>query len=453
MRRALRVTAGLMLLTTPLAAQRSLTIYNDGRVLMRATLAEPVASGISSHRLALGFLDAASLFSLDPDVMVTGVSYDAAVDERNTLRRALGRKLVFETGGMRNGVRDTVVAEVLGVEPELFRLEDGSVTFQRPGRPRYPADLVLAAPTVSLNVRSTAAKDQLRLAWFTEGASWSAAYQAVLGRGSARVMGQAEVQSARLSVQDAEIQLLAGNVGRAVAKDFALQRARAEMAVAAEAPSTPAGEQQVGEAHLYTIPGRYTITPGVSTVASLFEPGSAPWERVYTIRSQLPWYGPLPQYGEPTQVPVEIQYLFKRPPQSDFGRKPLPAGVWRLYEPDSAGRLQLVGEASTTHSAPGQDLRLTAGNAFDITAERIQVDYTTQRETRRTIGLAGYRVTVNNAKDSAVTVDVLEERHGEWSVLESSVPGEKLSSTLTRFRVRVPARGQAMVSYRLRVVW
>lgn len=453
MRWALRVTAGLMLLTTPLAAQRSLTIYNDGRVLMRATLAEPVASGISSHRLALGFLDAASLFSLDPDVMVTGVSYDAAVDERNTLRRALGRKLVFETGGMRNGVRDTVVAEVLGVEPELFRLEDGSVTFQRPGRPRYPADLVLAAPTVSLNVRSTAAKDQLRLAWFTEGASWSAAYQAVLGRGSARVMGQAEVQSARLSVQDAEIQLLAGNVGRAVAKDFALQRARAEMAVAAEAPSAPAGEQQVGEAHLYTIPGRYTITPGVSTVAALFEPGSAAWERVYTIRSQLPWYGPLPQYGEPTQVPVEIQYLFKRPPQSDFGRKPLPAGVWRLYEPDSAGRLQLVGEASTTHSAPGQDLRLTAGTAFDITAERIQIDYTTQRETRRTIGLAGYRVTVNNAKDSAVTVDVLEERHGEWSVLESSVPGEKLSSTLTRFRVRVPARGQAMVSYRLRVVW
>jgi hypothetical protein len=62
-------------------------------------------------------------------------------------------------------------------------------------------------------------------------------------------------------------------------------------------------------------------------------------------------------------------------------------------------------------------------------------------------------VTVRNATDSAVTVDVREERRGEWSVLRSSVPAEKVSSTITRFRVKVPARGEAMVTYRLRVVW
>ena len=66
---------------------------------------------------------------------------------------------------------------------------------------------------------------------------------------------------------------------------------------------------------------------------------------------------------------------------------------------------------------------------------------------------AAYRVTVTNARDSAATVDVLEERRGEWSVLESSVPAEKLSSTRTRFRLRVPARGEAVLSYRIRVVW
>jgi hypothetical protein len=50
-------------------------------------------------------------------------------------------------------------------------------------------------------------------------------------------------------------------------------------------------------------------------------------------------------------------------------------------------------------------------------------------------------------------MDVLEERGGEWSVLQSSLPAEKLSSTRTRFRVPVPAGGEATLTYRVRVVW
>ena len=52
-----------------------------------------------------------------------------------------------------------------------------------------------------------------------------------------------------------------------------------------------------------------------------------------------------------------------------------------------------------------------------------------------------------------MTVDVLEERGGEWTILASSIKGEKLSSTRTRFRVPVPARGKATLTYRVRVVW
>ena len=57
------------------------------------------------------------------------------------------------------------------------------------------------------------------------------------------------------------------------------------------------------------------------------------------------------------------------------------------------------------------------------------------------------------ALGSASVVDVIEERGGEWSVVSSSIPAERLSSTRTRFRVRVPPRGEAPVTYRIRVVW
>ena len=49
-------------------------------------------------------------------------------------------------------------------------------------------------------------------------------------------------------------------------------------------------------------------------------------------------------------------------------------------EPDSAGRVQLIGESSIDHSPAGEDLRLNAGTAFDLTAKRIQTSYATRRD-------------------------------------------------------------------------
>jgi hypothetical protein len=66
---------------------------------------------------------------------------------------------------------------------------------------------------------------------------------------------------------------------------------------------------------------------------------------------------------------------------------------------------------------------------------------------------AAYEVIVANATDSAATVIVQEARGGEWSVLTSSVPAEKVSATVTRFRLTVPARGQSTLTYRIRVIW
>lgn len=451
----LRLVALLAVVSNPqLTAQQSLTIYGDGRVLVRSTMAARVPSGSSTHRLALGFLDAGSIFSLDSALTIVGASYDASVDEANTMRRAIGRKLVFETGVWKDSVMETVEAEVLGVEPELFRMPDGTISFQRPGRPRYPSDIVLAAPTLTVGVQSAAARDALRLGWFTDGAAWRASYSVILGRGVARVAGQAEIGSGRLSVDDAEIQLLAGDVGRAAPAGGPVAARYNAMAASEMRMADAAAKQEgVGEAHLYSIPGRLTLRPGTQTVAALFEPASAPWERNYTVRGQLPWYGPLPQYGEEDKPPVEVQYVLKRKARTPFGDAPMPGGVWRLYDADAAGRPQLIGEAASGHTPAGEDVRLTAGSAFDLTAERVQTDYATTRESNRTIATAAYRVTLKSAKDSAATVDVIESRRGEWSLVESSLPAEKLSSTETRFRVRVPAKGQVTLTYRVRVIW
>ena len=111
------------------------------------------------------------------------------------------------------------------------------------------------------------------------------------------------------------------------------------------------------------------------------------------------------------------------------------------------------------HTAPGELLTVNTGTAFDVSARRTQTSFSTTREPpvpnqpTRTIALVGYRVALQNAKDSAVTVEVREDRGGEWSVVASSVPPVKRSSTRTVFNVTVPAKGKVDLTYRLRVVW
>jgi hypothetical protein len=453
--RAARAALAIGALTAaPLSAQTSVTIYNDGRVLVRRDLEVQVPKGSSTHKVALGPLDPASIFPLDSSVAITRLSYDGATDEGSVLRRSVGRRVVFRLPES----KDTLSALVLGVDPLRLQLPDGRITFQSPGAALYPADVVVSDPTASIDLWSSRSQNRLRLGYFTGGASWQAGYQVTLGGRGARVSGMAVLESQGLKTENTDIQLLAGSVSRADKEPMPPRPRERRLEAAAAFADGAAVEQRVGEFHLYTLPGKQTLLPGLTTSVALFEPVEVPYERAYEVRGMVPYWGFLPQQGEESEAPVEVSYTLKRPHKSQFGDRPLPGGVARLYQPDSAGRPQLVGEAAIDHTPAGKDLRLEAGVAFDLTARRVQTAYVTRRDSTkaygvRTIATAEYRVTVRNATDSVATVDVIEERAGEWSVLSSSVPAEKLSTTRTRFRVKVPARGEAAVTYRLRIVW
>ena len=456
-RRKTALAVGLALAGAPpaVAAQTGITIYNDGRVLVRREVGVAVPKGASTHKLALGALDPASLFPLDSGVAVTRLTYDGATDEGSALRRSVGRRVVFRLPES----KDTLSALVLGVDPLRLQLPDGRVTFQPPGAALYPADVVVAEPTASLDLWNAKAQSKLRVGYFTGGASWQASYQVMLGARAARVSGQAVLESQGLRVDNADVQLLAGSVGRADKQQPpspVMMRERLE--ARADFADGAASEQRVGEFHVYSLPGKTSLLPGLTSSVALFQPVEVPYEKNYVVRGLVPYWGILPQQGDESETPVEVSYTLKRPHKTEFGDRPLPGGVARLYQSDSAGRPQLVGEASLDHTPAGRDLKLDAGVAFDLTARRVQTTYVTRRDSTkahgvRTIATVGYRVTVRNATDSTATVDVIEERGGEWAVVSSSVPAEKLSSTRTRFRVKVPARGETAVTYRLRIVW
>ncbi len=82
--------------------------------------------------------------------------YDGAVDEGSALRRSVGKRLVFRI--RTDQETDTVSALVLGVDPLRLQLPDGRVMFTQPGAALYPADVVVADPTVRLGLESARAQ-------------------------------------------------------------------------------------------------------------------------------------------------------------------------------------------------------------------------------------------------------------------------------------------------------
>ncbi len=432
------------------AGQVSLSIYGDGRVVTRRSLPQTLEKGRNTLTLKLDGLDPATLFSPDTAVALVSAVAHPATDRVTALAEAIGQTLAFV-----RAKGDTVRATVLRVAPPQYRLTDGRILLSEPGEPAFPAELVRTTPDVTVALEAARARPRTELAYVTQGASWQAVYQVVLGAGGrAAVSGAATIASQTVRADSADVDLVAGAIQRA-GPPAPRAYASAGLAMARAADEVAAGEEAVGETHVYRLPTRVALQPGTPVTTALFPRASAPYTQELVVPGALPWRGFLAQTpGEPTRVAVQVWYRVARARGSSFGARPLPGGTVQVYQADSSGRVQLLGEARSDHTAPGRDLRVQAGDAFDVTAERVQTDYTQEALPPPRRGMparqratATYRVTIANAKPDALTVDVREARFGVWKVVESSVPAEKLSASEVRFRVPVPGNGEATLTY------
>jgi hypothetical protein len=451
-----RLLAALVLTGAPLSAQTSLSIYRDGRVVVRRTLPQALQQGRNALTLRLEALDPATLFSPDTSVSVSSATVRYPSTSTDALARAVGQTLSFV-----RSKGDTIRATVVRADPPQFRLSDGRLLLGLPGEPLFPAELVRTTPEAQLVLDASRARQRTELAYVAQGVTWEALYQVILLGARAQVTGTATVTSQSIRADTAEVQLVAGSIRRTRAPEAGKAYAETERVArvqAAFADATATTEEAVGETHVYQLPGRLSIEPNVPVATALFPRSSALVTQELIIPGVLPWRGWIGQMPEPNRVPVQVWYTIKRAAKTPFGDRPLPAGTVQLYQADSSGRVQLIGEAANDHTAPGRDLRLQSGDAFDITAERVQTDYNQEQIPPARRGLpvrqrvtAAYRVTITNAKAQALSVDVREAHFGNWKIVESSVPPEKLSSTESRFRLPVPAGGEATLTYTVQV--
>jgi hypothetical protein len=128
----------------------------------------------------------------------------------------------------------------------------------------------------------------------------------------------------------------------------------------------------------------------------------------------------------------------------------MPAGVVRVYQSDSTGGLQFVGEDRIDHTPKNETLNLKIGNAFDVVAERKQIDF---QKIGANVYEVEYEVTLRNHKPGPITVEVNEPIGGTWNILRSSYGWTKTDAWAARFTIPVSAESTSTLTYRVRVTY
>jgi hypothetical protein len=247
--------------------------------------------------------------------------------------------------------------------------------------------------------------------------------------------------------RNARLQLVAGDLNR-VRQELRKMAQDAAFVSRPAAPETMT-QEAFSDYHLYTLGRKTTINNNQTKQVSLLESAGVPVVKRYVVEGQRYYYRNHQHPGAPMKDQVQVYYQFKNEQQAGLGL-PMPAGVVRVYQEDSTGGVQFVGEDRITHTPKDETLNLKIGNAFDVVCERNQIDF---EKIAGNVYEFEYEITLRNHKSTAVAVEVNEPLGGTWRMIRSSHEWTKTAAWAAQFDVPVAAGGTAVLRYRVRVTY
>jgi hypothetical protein len=209
-------------------------------------------------------------------------------------------------------------------------------------------------------------------------------------------------------------------------------------------------QEAFSEYHLYTLARKTTINNNETKQVSLLNGTGVPVVKRYVVDGQQFYYRNTQHPGAPIKDVVEVYYQFKNEQKAGLGM-PMPAGVVRVYQADSKGGAQFVGEDRIGHTPKDETLNLKIGNAFDVVAERKQIDF--QRISTNATYEVEFEITLRNHKTAPIMVEVNEPVGGTWRMVRSSHDWTKTEAWAAQFKVPVAADGTVVLKYRVRVTY
>ncbi len=454
------------------STSRSVTVYNDGFILVREVRPLKLRKGMNVVRYEgiASTIDATSVQLSDvksPEslsVREQNYQYDV-LTPLSVLKKSVGSSLRFRrsTGA---GQWETLEGVLLNPPEQLdgagqyrgmvIRAKDNSIILDPVGEVTLnaiPGGLV-SSPSLMWKLQSaTEAVHDVEVGYLCGGMEWNADYVVVLSDGDATmdVNGWVTLKNATgTTFNDASLQLVAGHVRR-VRNEYAeglsltMRSATADMAPPAFA------EQSFFDYHLYTLDGLTTLQSNETKQMRLLSASNVKArKRLIFDESRCTPVQRQPGDGSATMeynAAIIVECVNSK--ESNMGM-PLPQGKMRVYKADSEGRLQFVGEDRISHTAVNEPVKLFLGDAFDVVATRVikESKMISKRGQETTI-----EVSVRNRKSTRETVSVMDHFGTEWTIVSSSVKPVKVDARTAEFPLPVDANSSVVLTYTVRQSW
>ena len=431
-----------------------LTVYNGNLGLVKDVREVRLDAGlIETH-----FMDVAA--QIDPTSVLlrsltdpTGLKileqnyeYDLLSSEK-LMEKYVGRKvrLYQSNGTFQEATLLSTRGPVYDINGQIHMGHFGSVVL-----PALPENLV-SKPTLAWLLRNPRpAPQRVEASYLTAGISWKSDYVMLINAADSRadLTGWVTINNqSGATYQNAALKLVAGDINRAASRDDS--RRAMEMAAKAASPAVADREfksEGFFEYHLYTLDGRTTIKESQTKQLTLLSAADFPVEKRFIYYGAASYHRT--QYGVPISNQKVGVYLDIRNTKENRLGVPLPKGKVRVYKADTSGSQQLIGEDWIDHTPKDERVRIKMGEAFDVVGERVQKDW---KRIGSNLYEIEWEITLRNHKKEAVTVEVIEPMPGDWEILRSTQPHEKVEAFTARWKVPVPKEGAATLGYRTRV--
>ncbi len=368
------------------------------------------------------------------------------------LEKFVGKQVEIATLNPVTGKESIEKAKILSVQNGVVVKIGNRIETNPRGRYIFPEipDNLRDRPTLTVTLNNQIENSQpLELSYLTGGLSWKADYVAELSHDDRQLdlLGWVTLNNkSGTTYKQAKLQLVAGDVNQ-VRPQF---RQRVEKLQVRSMMAADSGmqEESLLDYHLYTLNRLTTLADNQSKQVSLLNAAKVAVKKKYLLQGQSYYYrNRYANIGQKLKVAVQVN--FNNSLENNLGL-PLPKGIIRVYKKDSSGNAQFVGEDRIDHTPNNESVQLKLGNAFDISADRVQTDYSKKRPNRAHFKQAAqstFKITLKNAKKEAVTVMIREPIPGDWKIIDESHPHTKVTASMAEWKVSIPAEGKSTLTY------
>ena len=381
------------------------------------------------------------------DVLEQSYRYDL-LNRESLLDTYIGRKMKYSRTVLQGNTYEKVLREgiLLSTDPEIVDFGDeieispeGTISL-----PDVPEGLILNPSLVWLIDNPRSGKQQVETIYMADNLSWRADYVLTLGDKSNKLdlASWATVRNDSGTLfRDANIKLVAGTVNQVFDAQPKVARPQLERTMMMSDASSAPQVSELSAYQVFDLPRTTSVLNHEEKQIKFLEADAVKFVQHFRLRSQVAAYSN-PRLQD-LAVTSEIEIENTRPNKLGL---PLPKGTARVYQDTAAGP-ELIGESRFSATPLGQSVTLALGQAFDLTADRQQVNFSRQGDR---VSEAEYEINLSNARAEILTVEVEESMQGDWEIIEASESWSKLNSQTLGFNVSVPAEGSKTVRYRVR---